>query len=134
MAPLPHKTLFHELAHVVLGHTEEKRRMDDDEHTPVNIREVEAECVTLICCESLGLSGAEFCRGYIQHWLGKDTIPDRSAQRIFKASDLILKAGCSIPAPSDPTRSRATEAPGPSTARAPVPMIARHFPARARAW
>jgi hypothetical protein len=93
IAALPHKTLFHELAHVVLGHCEELHRMDDDEHTSVSLREVEAECVALICCESLNLAGSESCRGYIQHWLGNQTLTDRIAQRIFKASDLILKAG-----------------------------------------
>ena len=101
VAAMPHKTLFHELAHIVLGHTEELRRMDDDEHTPVSLREVEAECVALICCESLNLTGAEFCRGYIQHWLGSEKIPDRSAQRIFKAADQILRAG--RPAQPQPT-------------------------------
>src|SRR5205823_1777314 len=37
LAFLPHRTLFHEIAHVVLGHTEELRHLDDDEHTPVNL-------------------------------------------------------------------------------------------------
>lgn len=43
-----------------------------------------------------GLPGAEHCRGYIQHWnveRGADPIPERSAQRIFKAADTILRAG-----------------------------------------
>jgi antirestriction protein ArdC len=93
IAALPHKTLLHELAHVILGHTEELKRMDDDDFTPVNIREVEAECVALICCECLGLPGSEFCRGYIQNWLGKEQIPDRSVQKIFRAADTLLKAG-----------------------------------------
>jgi len=93
LASLPHKTLFHELAHVFLGHTTELGRMDDHDLTPVNLREVEAESVALICCESLGLAGSAECRGYIQHWLGKDSIPDRSAQRIFKAADTILRGG-----------------------------------------
>jgi hypothetical protein len=101
VAAMPHKTLFHELAHIVLGHCEELKRMDDDEYTPVNLREVEAECVALICCESLNLSDTEFCRGYIQHWLGKEKIPDRSAQKIFKAADAILKAGRPVPAQPD---------------------------------
>jgi antirestriction protein ArdC len=92
IAFLPHRTLFHELAHVVLGHTTVEA-LSDDEHTPKNLREVEAECVALICAESLGLAGAEYSRGYIQHWLGTDTISERSAQRIFKAADEILKAG-----------------------------------------
>jgi antirestriction protein ArdC len=93
LAFMPHRTLFHEIAHVVLGHTEELRRMDDDEHTPVNLREVEAECVALICSESLKLDGATFSRGYIQHWLRGETIPERSAQRIFKAADQVLRSG-----------------------------------------
>jgi antirestriction protein ArdC len=93
IAALPQKTLFHELAHVVLGHCEELTRMEDDDFTPVNIREVEAECVALICCESLGLPGSEFCRGYIQNWLGKEKISDRSVQKIFKAADHIVKSG-----------------------------------------
>jgi hypothetical protein len=88
----PHRTLFHELAHVVLGHTTEAE-MTDDDLTPRNIREVEAEGVALILCESLGLSGTEFSRGYLQHWLKNDTINDRSSQRIFKAADAILRAG-----------------------------------------
>ena len=57
LAALPHKTLFHELAHIVLGHTEEGYRIEDHEFTPCNLREVEAECVGLICCESLKLPG-----------------------------------------------------------------------------
>ncbi len=90
----PARTLMHELAHVVLGHTEELQRMDDDDATtPRDLREVEAECVALICCSSLGLGGEEFSRGYVQHWLKGQTIPERSAQRIFKAADQILKAG-----------------------------------------
>jgi len=88
----PHRTLFHELAHVGLGHTAESV-MTDDDRTPRNIREVEAEAVALICCESLGLPGSEFSRGYLQHWLQNDAINDRSAQRIFKAADTILRAG-----------------------------------------
>lgn len=46
--------------------------------------------------EALGLPGAEYCRGYIQHWnsaRGSAPIPERSAQRIFKAADTILRAG-----------------------------------------
>lgn len=94
IAFLPHRTLFHEMAHVVLGHTKEVGQLvDGEERTPRNIREVEAECVSLICSESLGLEGAPFSRGYIQHWLKGQTIPDRSVHRIFKTADQILRAG-----------------------------------------
>ena len=92
IAFMPHRTLFHEVAHVALGHTEESQTMTDgDERTPRDIREVEAECVALICCESLGLPGAEFSRGYIQHWLRDKPIPEKSVHRIFKAADAILR-------------------------------------------
>jgi len=92
LAEYPHKTLFHEIAHVVLGHTAEGQ-LEDHDLTPRDLREVEAESVALICCESLNLAGTSDSRGYIQHWLSGATIPDKSAQRIFKAADAILKAG-----------------------------------------
>lgn len=57
------------------------------------MREVEAEAVALMLCESLSLRGSEYCRGYIQNWLQGDAIPEKSAQRIFGAADRILRAG-----------------------------------------
>jgi antirestriction protein ArdC len=107
VAQLPHKTLFHELAHVTLGHTSEAD-FTDTEHTPKNLREVEAEAVALLCCEALSLEGAAFCRGYIQNWLSPaigyngDGIPEKSAQKIFRAADQILRAGH----PSDDAESQ----------------------------
>jgi len=94
VAEQPESTLFHELAHIVLGHTSEgSRNSDSTDRTPRDIRELEAECVSLICCESLGLPGAELSRGYIQSWFKGNEVPERSAQRIFHAADEILKAG-----------------------------------------
>jgi hypothetical protein len=97
VAELPVKTLLHECAHVVLGHTTEAEAgLTDSELTPRSLREVEAEAVAMVCLEALGLPGADHCRGYIQHWnasRGSEPIPERSAQRIFKAADQILKAG-----------------------------------------
>jgi antirestriction protein ArdC len=92
VAQLPNKTTFHELGHIMLGHTEEGQLVDSD-LTPRNIREVEAESVALICCEALQLAGSEYARGYIQNWLSGDGISDRSAQKIFSAASAILKAG-----------------------------------------
>jgi len=92
VAQLPAKTFFHEAAHVILGHTMQAD-FTDSERTPKNLREVEAEAVALLCCESLGLDGAPYCRGYIQHWLEGDVIPEASAQKILRAADQILKAG-----------------------------------------
>src|SRR5262245_37991050 len=91
--PMPHKTRFHELAHVLLGHTAEGVQADG-EITPRNLRECEAEAVALLCCAALTLPAVEQCRGYIQAWWGaSNPIPERSAQRILKAADQILKAG-----------------------------------------
>ncbi len=104
LAYLPHRTCFHELAHIILGHTAEAMGMSDtDTPTPRDIREVEAEAVALICCQSLGLPGEAFSRGYLQHWLGNQKIEERSAQKIFHAADTILRAGRpAVPAtPSD---------------------------------
>jgi hypothetical protein len=55
--------------------------------------------VALLCCESLGLEGADYARGYIQHWLSRgsasnaEAIPEKSAQKIFRAADQIIRAG-----------------------------------------
>ena len=94
--PLPHKTRFHELAHVLLGHTAEGVQADT-EITPRNLRECEAETVALACCAALDLPGVAECRGYIQSWWGQGhAIPERSAQRVLKAADQILKAGQTV--------------------------------------
>lgn len=101
VALFPHKTTFHEIAHVVLGHTKEAQgvaagTLSDDERTPKTLREVEAETVALILCETLSLPGCPESRAYIQGWMsnhGGQEIPEKSAQRIFKAADAILKAG-----------------------------------------
>lgn len=92
VAAFPHKTRFHELAHVVLGHTAEAT-LQDDERTPRDIREVEAESVAYICCSVLDLPGLNESRGYIQSWLAGQEISDKAAQRIFGAAEKILKAG-----------------------------------------
>lgn len=91
--PMPHKTTLHELGHVLLGHTAEGEQADS-ELTPRDLRECEAEAVALVCCAALELPGIEFSRGYIQSWWGHgNPIPERSAQKILKAADQILKAG-----------------------------------------
>jgi len=69
----------------------------DTEQMPRSLREVEAESVALLCCEALGLEGADYARGYIQNWLYQgigydaDAIPEKSAQRIFRTADQILR-------------------------------------------
>jgi len=109
VAQLPHKTLFHELAHVVAGHTLETDFADPDK-TPRSLREVEAEAVALLCCEVLELEGSDFCRGYLQNWLYQgigfdaDEIPEKSAQKIFRAADQIIRAGRPTKEPEESER------------------------------
>lgn len=95
LSPMPHATTFHELAHILLGHTGEGE-FQDNRATVRNLKEVEAEAVALLCCESLNLPGADYARGYIQSWqswIVGDVIPEKSAQKIFHVADQILKAG-----------------------------------------
>ena len=50
-------------------------------------------------CRALGLEGADYARGHIQAWLSKgigsdaNAIPEKNAQKIFRAVDQILRAG-----------------------------------------
>jgi antirestriction protein ArdC len=93
LAAHPARTLLHELAHVVLGHTVESVMNDSGERTPRDVRELEAECTAMLVCASLGLPGVEESRGYVQSWYAGNSVPERNAQRIFSAADKILKAG-----------------------------------------
>ena len=94
VAERPLATLLHELAHVVLGHTsQDGTRLEDGAVIDRAEREVEAESVAFLVLASLGESGLEYCRGYVQHYLRGNTIEERTAQRIFKAADTILRAG-----------------------------------------
>jgi hypothetical protein len=92
IAEYPHKTRFHEMAHVVLGHTE-AADCQDAATIPRSIQEVEAEGVAFLLCSILDLPGRDESRGYIQSWLDGDALPEKSAQRIFSASQKILEAG-----------------------------------------
>jgi hypothetical protein len=90
--PLKHKTRFHEMAHVVLGHTAVVD-MHDDEALTRQIVEAEAEGVAYLLCALLDLPGQAESRFYIQGWLQGGTLPEKSAKRIFGAADRIMKAG-----------------------------------------
>lgn len=92
---LKHKTRFHELAHVVLGHTAENDVIDmsDTEATPRDIHEVEAEGVAYLLCVLLDLPGQAESRDYLQGWLDGRELPEKSAKRIFGVADKIMKAG-----------------------------------------
>lgn len=96
LCPKPLATTMHEIAHVVLGHTE-KGIVDEGAALPRCIKELEAESTAMIVLDALGHGEMTvYNRGYIQHWMeaGKvKAIPEDSAKRIFSAADKILKAG-----------------------------------------
>ena len=95
LSPLPNRTRFHELAHVVLGHTADGAEMTDDAAPARAEREVEAEAVAYLCLASLSLPNLDESRGYLQAWQrgGEVAIDDRRTARIFRAADQILRAG-----------------------------------------
>jgi hypothetical protein len=88
----PLKTTIHEMAHILCGHTT-GGRVTDSELTPRHLREAEAESVAFLVGNIIGLDNLSDCRGYIQEWLNGDSIPEKSAQKIFKVADQILKTG-----------------------------------------
>lgn len=61
----------------------------DTEETPSSLREVEAESVALLCCEALGLEGADYARGdtfrtgYITASVMTPTLLLKKAQKTF---------------------------------------------------
>ncbi len=94
VAVRPTKTRFHELAHVVLGHT--LPHSYEDYATHRGIKEFQAEAVAYLAMNEVGQlddETAETSRGYIQHWLANEQPPDKAIQQVFTTADRILKAG-----------------------------------------
>lgn len=88
------KTVFHELGHILLGHT--LGHGLDGEHYHRGIQEFQAESVAYLAMNELGLldeDTATRSRGYIQHWLGEERPPDKAIQQVFTAADRILRSG-----------------------------------------
>ena len=90
--PLKHKTRFHEMAHVLLGHTKDTY-LSENTDLPKSIKEVEAEGVAFLMLNLLNLDGKKESRGYIQGWLQGNPISEESAKRIFTVTDKLFKAG-----------------------------------------
>jgi antirestriction protein ArdC len=97
VAKYPLKTTFHELGHILLGHTSDDDVDEEQEYQhPRGVQEVQAEAVAYLVMNELGM--AEFMdqaesRGYIQGWLGEKQLDDRAIRQIFSTVDKILKAG-----------------------------------------
>ena len=90
----PQKTLLHEVAHIVSGHT-----------TPENLKqyqthrgryEFEAEAPAFLVSKELGIgdeASDSSSRGYLQGWLRGEKPGEESIKRVFKTSTMILNAG-----------------------------------------
>jgi N-terminal domain of anti-restriction factor ArdC len=88
------KTTFHELGHIVLGHTLPARHEEYATHR--GIGEFQAEAVAYLAMNELGQldeQTASVSRGYIAHWLRDEQPPDKAIQQVFRATDAILRAG-----------------------------------------
>lgn len=88
------KTIFHELGHIVLGHTLPSLHAKYAQHR--GPMEGEAEITALIVMNEVGLlddETASHMRGYVQHWMQDETFTEQAARRIFRAAEAILRAG-----------------------------------------
>ncbi len=90
----PNKTLFHELGHIVLGHTMSDSLVEYVQHR--GVMEFQAEATAHLTMNELGQLTDEMAthsRGYIQGWLEGERPPDKAIRQVFSATDTILKAG-----------------------------------------
>lgn len=97
----PTKTTFHELGHIVLGHTAEIEDLDDEEEGALEqvhrgLGEFQAETTAYLAMNEVGLMTedvATVSRGYIQSWLKGEQPSDSAIRGVFAATDEILRAG-----------------------------------------
>lgn len=90
----PNKTLIHEMAHIVLGHTVPEAFKEYVTHR--GLKEFEAEATAYLALNELDRldeQTAMASRGYIKNWLDNTRPPDIAIRRVFSATDQILKAG-----------------------------------------
>jgi antirestriction protein ArdC len=88
-AVYPAKTLFHEVAHLMLGHC----KGDDQGHR--GVAELEAEASAYLVAKELELIAWDPAesRAYIQTWLGGTEVGEDNITRVFAAVNKILTAG-----------------------------------------
>jgi hypothetical protein len=94
VAPNPTKTRYHEIAHILLGHTIGHGLEGESYHR--GVQEFQAETAAYLVMNELGVLDertAEISRGYINHWLGDERPPDKAFQQVFTAADRIFRAG-----------------------------------------
>lgn len=95
VAAYPFKTLIHEIAHIVCGHTEALKNEDAKLHR--GVAEFQAESTAYLVLNDLGTPEEQWdaagSRGYIQHWLSGEKPSNPAIREVFKAVDTILRAG-----------------------------------------
>jgi antirestriction protein ArdC len=90
----PTKTTFHEVGHIVLGHTDEARQAEYQLHRGVSEFQAEATAyLSMNELEQLDDTTASQSRGYVQTWLKGQRPPDTAIRQVFSATDQILRAG-----------------------------------------
>jgi antirestriction protein ArdC len=96
VAVYPFKTLIHELAHIVAGHTSQEQLQEYQTHR--GMKEFEAEAVAYLILNELGALeqfNAGESRNYIQTWLSheREKPDEKSVRHVFSTADKILRAG-----------------------------------------
>lgn len=97
VAAHPWKTTFHELAHIVLGHTSKDKAAQYNSHR--GIFEFQAEAVAYLIAHEVELTDwdASESRAYIQTWLKgtgqEEEVTEAHIKQVFAAVNKILKAG-----------------------------------------
>lgn len=93
VAAHPMKTLFHELGHIVLGHTSDEQIAEYSTHR--GVKEFQAEAVAYLLAHELDLTDwdASESRAYVRQWLDGDEVSDKDIRQVFGAVGKILDAG-----------------------------------------
>lgn len=90
----PTKTTFHEIGHIVLGHTTEDEHAEYQQHR--GVKEFQVESTAYLTMNELGEldeKTASESRGYISSWLKGERPEDVAIRQVFTATDQILRAG-----------------------------------------
>lgn len=87
------EVVWHEIGHVMLGHTTDCA--DGESPCSRGVGEFQAESVAYLLAHELELDAwaPEESRAYIQHWLGDEQVTDAHIRAVFTTVDKILKAG-----------------------------------------
>ncbi len=80
-------TLFHEMAHVELGHTGIAAHIDGQ---PRDIKEMEAEAVSFLVCSAVGIENKQAAL-YLGNWNADGDKLNKSGTRILKTAEKIIK-------------------------------------------